>query len=174
MSRIYFASVLFVLLVLEGSLVQYLLQNNLSDDLLVIPRFLIVIIVMIGIFVNRHQGLAFGFAFGLLYDVVYTNFLGVYTFGFAFLGYALGFSVKSIQDSALWPVLLSFLGVLLFEYYQYGMFLAIGVTELSGGEFFSTRLLPTLLLNSAFAILFVLPFRKLAQHVNHQASIRQR
>lgn len=74
----------------------------------------------------------------------------------------------------LWAVLICISSVFLFEYYQYGLFYVLGVTDMSGSVFFTNRLVPTLIFNSAFAIILVLPFRKLAQHVNEQASFRDR
>lgn len=174
MSRTYFSLVLLFLLVVEGSLLPNLLLNYTGSNQIVVSRFALIVIVLIGLYSGKQVGLLYGLAFGLIFDVVYTNYLGIYTFGFACLGYALAIPLKAVKESALWAVVLAIVAVFGFEYYQYGIFYVLGVTEMQGSTFFIDRLLPTLVLNSAFAILIVLPVRKLAAHVLEQARIRQR
>ncbi|GAF13366.1 rod shape-determining protein MreD [Bacillus sp. JCM 19046] len=174
MSRVYFSLVLSLLLVAEGSLLPYIMQNYTDATQFIIPRFSLMVIVLIGLYSGKQVALIYGLAFGLIYDVVYTNYLGIYLFGFAFLGYLFSIPLKVVKESVLWAVLICISSVFLFEYYQYGLFYVLGVTDMSGSVFFTNRLVPTLIFNSAFAIILVLPFRKLAQHVNEQASFRDR
>ncbi|SDB81559.1 rod shape-determining protein MreD [Shouchella lonarensis] len=174
MSRTYFSFVIVGLFVLEGALVSHVLQAHTTPDQIVVPRFVLIIVVMIGLFTNGRTGLLYGLAFGLMYDIVYTNLLGVYAFGFACLGYVFGLYQYAFRASSFWVVLLSIAGVVLFEYYQYGIFSMLGKADLSGSTFLTSRLFPTVVFNGAFAMLVVLPFRKLALHVLTQASIRER
>ncbi|WP_078391821.1 rod shape-determining protein MreD [Shouchella patagoniensis] len=174
MSRAYLSFVLLILLVAEGTLLPYTLQNYTDPSQYIVPRFSLMAIVLIGLYSGKQAGLVYGLVFGLIYDIVYTNYLGIYMFGFACLGYVFAVPLKAVKESALWAVMLCIIGVFLFEYYQFGIFYALGVADLSGSLFFLDRLLPTLILNSAFAILTVLPFRKLVYHVNEQASFRDR
>ncbi|AIC95170.1 rod shape-determining protein MreD [Shouchella lehensis] len=174
MSRTYFSIVLVFLFILEGSLLPYMLANYTEATQYVVPRLVIMTIVLIGLYSGKQVALIYGLAFGFLYDVVFTNYLGIYMFGFACLGYLSAVPLKAVKESALWAVLLCTIAVFLFEYFQYGLFYILSVTTMTGGDFLLDRLLPTLVLNSALAILLVLPFRKLANHVNEQASFRNR
>ena len=86
MSRYYVAALLLFLLVIEGTIVPNAVANFLQIDAIMVPRFLVVVIVFIGIYIGRSQSLIHGLIFGFVYDVVYTEFLGIYMFGFAFIG----------------------------------------------------------------------------------------
>ncbi|MDQ0208002.1 rod shape-determining protein MreD [Alkalicoccobacillus murimartini] len=174
MSRYYVAALLLFLLVIEGTIVPNAVANFLQIDAIMVPRFLVVVIVFIGIYIGRSQSLIHGLIFGFVYDVVYTEFLGIYMFGFAFIGYIFAFSTKRIQDSVLVPIVLACLAVVFFEYYQYGILQMLGVTNMTGGHFANSRLLPTVLFNGAFAILALFPIRRLIYHVNQQTDLRQR
>ena len=174
MSRYYIAALLLFLLVVEGAIVPNAIANFLQLDVTMVPRFLIVIIVFTGIYIGRTQSFIHGLIFGFIYDIVYTEFLGIYAFGLAFIGYAFAFSTKRIQDSLLVTVILACLAVVFFEYYQYSILQMLGVTDWSGMKFAEMRLWPTLIFNGAFAIIAILPVRRLMYHINRQTDLRRR
>ncbi len=82
MSRTYLPLLMLVFLIIEGTLYQWILAFYGIESLLV-PRFLIVLLVFIGIYSGRASSIIYGLCFGILYDIVYTELLGVYMFGFA-------------------------------------------------------------------------------------------
>ncbi|TSB46230.1 rod shape-determining protein MreD [Alkalicoccobacillus porphyridii] len=174
MSRYYIAALLLFLLVFEGTIVPNAVTSFLQLDVTMVPRFLIVLIVFTGIYLGRMQSFVHGLIFGFIYDIVYTEFLGIYAFGFAFIGYAFAFSTKRIQDSLLVTIILACVAVIFFEYYQYSILQMLGVTDWSGMKFAERRLLPTVIFNGAFAILALYPVRKLMNHMNRQADLRRR
>ncbi|WP_017726792.1 rod shape-determining protein MreD [Halalkalibacterium ligniniphilum] len=174
MSRFILPLILFGLLVLEGTLIQLFIPERFQADFIMVPRFIAVMLVFIGIFLGKSSALLYGIGFGLLYDVVYTNILGVYAFGFGLLGYSFALTYKWLQYSNVTQAGLAIFAVALLEYYQYGLFLIIGITEMEGMRFFQERLLPTLALNGAFAILTVYPMRRLLQYVKRMASLREK
>lgn len=112
MSRYYPAALLLFLLVIEGTIVPNAVANFLQMDAVMVPRFLIVVIVFIGIFIGRKESLILGLIFGCIYDIVYTEFLGIYAFGLGFIGYLFAFSTKRIQDSVIVPIVLSCVAII--------------------------------------------------------------
>ncbi|MFC0469418.1 rod shape-determining protein MreD [Halalkalibacter kiskunsagensis] len=174
MSRFYIPAVVFFLLVIEGTLFQLITPYQHDIDVTLVPRFIVVMLVFIGIHSGRYSSIIYGLILGLVYDIVYTQLLGVYMFGFGFIGYAFAYTYKRVQDSFLLHLLLVTLAVSIFEYYQFGLYRLIGVTDLSAVLFFYERFLPGLVLNIAFAILVYFPVKKLFQYVGKQASLRQR
>ncbi|WEG16100.1 rod shape-determining protein MreD [Alkalihalophilus pseudofirmus] len=174
MSRAYLPTLLLLALVIEGSLYPFFMPERYGSDLIMVPRFLVVLLVFIGIFTGRSTSLVYALCFGVIYDVVYTELLGVYVFGFAVVGYVFALSYKQIQDSILVPILLALVAVALFDYYQYGLFRLIGITDMGGQAFVFDRLLPTLLLNGALAIVVLYPVKKLCIHVQHNSRLRER
>lgn len=175
MSRAYLPGLTFLLLVFEGTFFQFLVPSPLEMDISLVPRFLIVMIVLIGVHFGREHSIVYGLVFGLVYDIVYTQLLGLYLFGFAFIGYVFVYPFKWIQDSFLMQVLLVVVSIAFFDFYQFGLYQAIGISvETSTQEFLNERLLPGLILNVVFMILIYYPLRKLFEHVRKQASLRER
>jgi rod shape-determining protein MreD len=173
-SRAYLPTLLLLTLVIEGSLFPFFMPERYGSDLTIVPRFLVVFLVFIGIYTGRSTSLLYALCFGVIYDVVYTELLGVYVFGFAVVGYVFALSYKQIQDSILVPLLLALVAVALFDYYPYGLFRLIGITDMGAYTFVIERLLPTLLLNGAWAIGMLYPVKKLCEHVQHHSRLRER
>ncbi|WP_227936716.1 rod shape-determining protein MreD [Alkalihalobacillus deserti] len=174
MSRFYIPTLVFSLLVIEGTIFQLVTLSNNEIDVTLVPRFVVVMMVFIGIHFGRFSSLVYGLAFGLMYDIVYTQLLGVYLFGFGFIGYAFAYTYKQIQDSLLFHLILMLAAVAFFEYYQFGLYKLIGITSLPANAFFYERFLPGLVLNFAFAVIIYYPVKKLISHVSSQASLRER
>ncbi|NEU29770.1 rod shape-determining protein MreD [bacterium LRH843] len=173
MSRVYIPAAVFILLVIEGTLFQLLTPPQ-NVDLILVPRFLVVMIVLIGIHFGRVSSVTYGLIFGLLYDVVYTQLLGVYMFGFAFIGYVFAYHHKRIQDSILIQLLITSFAVIFFDYYQFGLYRLIGITDMSAELFLSVRLFPSILLNSSFMIIIYYPVKTLFDYVKKQENLRDR
>lgn len=172
MSRIYIPSVMFLLLVFEGTIFQMFVPPTL--DYVFVSRFLIVMLVLIGIHFGRYQGITYGIIFGCIYDIFYTQLLGVYMFGFGFIGYMFAWSLKRIRDSLLFQLLLINIAIALFDSFQFSINRFIHLTDMSFEAFIYERLIPTLVLNSAFAILIYYPVKRLFQYVEKQRSLRER
>lgn len=174
MSRIYIPAAVFILLVLEGTLFQILILSNHTIEMTLVPRFLVVMIILIGIHFGRQSSIVYGMIFGFFYDVVYTQLLGVYTFGIAFIGYVFVYYHKRIQDSLLIQLLIIVGAITFFEYYQFGLYRLIGITEMAAPLFVLERLVPSIVLNSVFAILIYYPTKKLFDYVKRQENLRER
>ncbi len=172
MSRIYIPATMFLLLVFEGTVFQLLTPH--SPDIFLVPRFLIVMIVLIGIHLGRYSGMTYGIIFGLIYDIVYSQLLGVYMFGFGFIGYIFALYHKRIQDSLLIQLLIIIVAITFFDSYQFGLYRLIGMTELPIEAFIYKRYIPTLILNTAFAILIYYPIKRLFVYVKKQMKLRER
>ncbi|WP_096198863.1 rod shape-determining protein MreD [Bacillus sp. FJAT-45350] len=160
MNRLVIPFIVFLLFVLEGTIFQVFAPENYNINWILVPRFVIVMIVIIGIFQGRIHGVLFGLGFGLLYDVVYTDMLGVYLFSMGLIGYLFSLSYKPVQRSFSLLVIISLVAVIGIEYFVFGMYLLLGMTQIPQEVFFFQRLLPTLILNLCFAAIIVWPLRK--------------
>lgn len=132
-----------------------------------IPRFAMVVILFIGIFMNRPLALAYGLIFGFLYDVVYTDVIGVYFFSMAFTAYIIASIAPAFQKSLLTSFFLGLLGIVLLEFQVYGLYSIVGIAQMPLNDFLYDRLPPTLLLNGVFIILVFYPLRKLFMELDH-------
>ncbi len=161
MIRFILSLILFFLFVLEGSFFQVFAPELFGMEIDLVPRFIVVIIVIIGIYYGRPTAILYGICFGLLYDAVYTEILGVYMFTFGLVGYIFSLEYRAIQNSYFYNLLICLLAVVCVEYFTYGFLYLFEVTTMSHVQFFSERLLSTVGLNLIFTLIVLYPMQKL-------------
>jgi rod shape-determining protein MreD len=137
-----------------------------GSDRIVVPRFLMILITFLTIYGSRRTGILYGLILGIAYDVVYTEVLGIYAFFFPALAYLISKAMKVLQANLLIAGLVSLCFVAILEAAVFQVNLIIHVTAMSYSEFAVNRLVPTLLLNLAFVIIFSLPLRILIEKFN--------
>ena len=165
-----FLTVLFAVFVLEGTVYQVFAPDFRGSDQLYIPRLLFMLIITAGIFRGRGYGLLYAVIFGALYDIVYSEVLGVYTFGMGFAAYFLSLSFPVVKRHLSIVVAIAVFGVAFLEYYVYGMMSLVGITTVSHDFFLWSRLVPTLIMNAIAIIVLVWPLKKWFDYVETRLS----
>jgi rod shape-determining protein MreD len=135
-------------------------KNELYMHYFFAPRFFLVFIVFAAIYIGQTRAIVYGFIFGMLYDCVYTELLGVYAFAFTLIAYMVSKMMKVFHQHWLIACFLSLLSITVLELYVYGIQLLIGRTGMPFQAFCLQRLWPTLLLNVVFLILFSYPLKQ--------------
>lgn len=135
-------------------------KNELYMHYFFAPRFFLVFIVFTAIYIGQTRAIVYGFIFGMLYDCVYTELLGVYAFAFTLIAYMVSKMMKVFHQHWLIACFLSLLSITVLELYVYGIQLLIGRTDMPFQAFCLQRLWPTLLLNVVFLILFSYPLKQ--------------
>ena len=102
----------------------------------------------------------YGFIFGILFDIVYTEIIGIYLFMLPLVAYLISWIMKILQTNVILVAFVAILGVGFLELGVYEMNFIIGRTEMSFVSFLNFRLVPTLILNFLFIILVSYPLRK--------------
>lgn len=161
MKRFLLPALIFLLFIFEGTIFQVFAFERYGVNLVIVPHFTVIVIIMAGIFLGRKHGVLYGLVFGLLYDVIYTDMLGVYLFSLGVLGYVSSLSYKRIKQSMFFVILVVLTSLILLEYFVFGIHLLLRTTTVSGEVFFFMRLLPTLGLNFVVALVLFFPLRKL-------------
>lgn len=159
MIRFALPAVMFILFVLEGTVFQIFAPDYRGADLTFVPRFMFILILLTGIFRGRSHGLFYAIIFGILYDIVYSPVLGIYTFGIGFITYIFSMSTSYVKRRLALVTLLAFAAVIGLEYYTYGMMSLLGITSLPHEAIFTTRFIPSFLMNGLAAALMVYPVR---------------
>jgi rod shape-determining protein MreD len=144
----------------ESLFVQILPSEIYDFGRIIVPRFVMVIIVIATMYTNVKTGMTYGIILGLLYDLMYTNLIGVYMFAFPLIAYLIAKMMRILHINILIVSFMSLASITALEFFLYGVQLLIGGTSLQGIEFLQLRLLPTIVLNLAFVILFYIPLRK--------------
>lgn len=161
MKRFVLPLILFFVFLLESSFVDLVPADIFHKENVYVPRFLFLLIAFITVYFNKPVGLLYGAIFGLLYDIVYTEVLGVYLFLFTLVVYLISWASRILQTNIFVISFLSLIGIFVLEFCVYGVNLVIGSTTISIERFLQIRILPTLLLNSIFILVFAFPFKKL-------------
>ncbi|RFU65871.1 rod shape-determining protein MreD [Peribacillus glennii] len=134
-----------------------------GSDRIYVPRFIMVFIAFLTIYGTKRTGVLYALVLGICYDVVYTEILGIYTFLLPALAYLLSKTMKVLQSNLLVAIFVTAFFVGLLEVADYQMNVLIHFADMGYQKFAEIRLLPTLLLNLAFIILFAFPLRQLVE-----------
>ena len=140
MKKIILPLLLTLLFVLESVFVDLLPSTLFNVDRLFIPHFVMITLIFIVVYYNQLLGLVYAIIFGLLFDIVYTEIIGVYMFAYPIISYVLTKAVKVLQTNIFIISFLSIIGVAFLEFYVYAVNLIIGFTNMNISEFLSDRL----------------------------------
>ncbi|MBA2873654.1 rod shape-determining protein MreD [Thermaerobacillus caldiproteolyticus] len=135
-------------------------KDELYQQYVFVPRFLLIFLIFLTVYVTQTHGMVYGLIFGMLYDIVYTEVLGIYMFSFTLIAYMMAKAMKIFHNHLFITCFLSMMAVSVLEFYVYGIQLLIGKTNMSFHDFYSHRLLPTLVLNVIFIILCSYPLKQ--------------
>ncbi|WP_417899433.1 rod shape-determining protein MreD [Bacillus haimaensis] len=147
------------LFVLESMTVDMFFLGNISEDWVIVPRYVLITLILCTIYTGSYIGIIFGMVFGLLYDIVYTEVLGIYLFAYPVASYFVSKLMKALQANifiAFFMIILAVAGV---EYLVYSIHTLIGTTDILHQSFLAGRLVPTLIFNAIFTLLFIFPLK---------------
>ena len=149
------------LFILESLFVQYVPTDLLGDNKIIAPHFLFAALLFLTIFVSRKQGIIYAAIFGLLFDIVYIEIIGIYLFLFPFIAYLVSKILNILQNNFMVAILITIVGIALLEVGVYEMDHLIHVTDIDFMSFLHLRFYPTLILNALFVIIAGYPLKRL-------------
>lgn len=158
MKRYLFSLLFLALFLMESLFVQYL-PGELFGKICA-PHFLFTGILFLTIFVNQKQGILHGIIFGLIFDIVNTEILGIYMFLFPLVAFLISKMLNMVNQNLVVSFLFSLLGIALLEIGVYEMNSLIHVTNMDFMTFINMRLYPTLILNAVFIIIAGYPLKR--------------
>ncbi|MDQ0197135.1 rod shape-determining protein MreD [Neobacillus ginsengisoli] len=150
---------LFLILFLMESLFAQYLPGEIFGRTCV-PHFLFIGLLFLTIYVGKKQGIIYGFIFGILFDIVNTEILGIYMFLFPFVAYLVSKFMNVMHANIITVFLSSLIGIALLEVGVYEMNVLIHVTDMDYMTFFKMRFYPTLIFNAVFIILAGYPLKR--------------
>lgn len=160
MNRFLLPALFVFLFVLESLFVELLPAELFNSDRILVPHFLMVGILFLSAYLSPRHGVLYGFIFGTLFDVVYTEIIGIYLFLFPLIAYIFSYIMRMLQTNILIVSVISLFSIALLEISAYQLMYLIKVTDLAFEVFLRIRLYPTLILNMTFIILAAYPFKK--------------
>nr|WP_197969859.1 rod shape-determining protein MreD [Mesobacillus harenae] len=148
------------LFIAESLFVQLFPADLFNNGSIFVPHFLWAAIFFLAIYGSTKSGILYGFVFGLLFDIVYTEIIGIYMFMFPVLTYLFSRVMKALQTNIVIVSLVSLLGIAVLEIGVYEILYLIHRTNMEFSAFATLRLYPTLLLNLVFIIIAAYPLRR--------------
>lgn len=169
--RKFLLPLLFLLLfIIESLFVEYLPEKVFGFERIFVPHFLFIAILFLTIFVGKKHGIIFAAIFGLLFDVVYVEIIGIYLFLYPFISYLIYKLLQVLQANIITSFLAALLGVSLLEIGVYEMNYLIHITDLDFIGYMNLRFYPTLILNAVFTLIAAYPLKWLFE--KHSEAIK--
>jgi rod shape-determining protein MreD len=163
-------AIFLLLFILESLFVELYPVRFLTGGHILVPRFLIAGILLLTIFGNKKQGIWYGLLFGLMFDIVYTEVIGIYLFMFPLTAYFVSKLMKIFQSNIFIASLVVLFAIAVLEVVVYEMNFLINITKLAFPQFLNLRLWPTLIVNLIFLIIFAYPLKKQFEKLTEQAA----
>ncbi|TWE02547.1 rod shape-determining protein MreD [Neobacillus bataviensis] len=161
MKRFLLPLLFLLLFILESLYVQYVPEDLFGQSKIIAPHFLFAALLFLTIFVSKKQGIIYAAIFGLLYDIVYIEIIGIYLFLFPFVAYLASKILNILQNNFIVAILITIVGIALLEVGVYEMDHLIHVTDIDFKSYINLRFYPTLILNALFVLITVYPLKRL-------------
>ncbi|WP_135555061.1 rod shape-determining protein MreD [Paenibacillus cymbidii] len=152
---------IFVVFLLEGTLVKWLIPQVWQGSVAVASHFVLVLVMFVSMYTNRHLALLYGFGFGLLHDVVYYGpMLGTYAFSTSLVGYLIGLVTIRKASGIIRCLFLVAAGLIAFEAIIFGLYRIFRITRVGFEWALVHQMMPSILFNLLFAVAIYVPVRK--------------
>jgi len=155
--------ILLAIFIGESIFVQITPYDLLGSGKIAAPRFLMGALLILTIFGSKKHGILYSLLFGLLFDIVYVEIIGIYLFLFPVIAFITTKLMRILHMNIAVASIIVLLGITLLEAGVYQMNLLIHHSDMVFSVFLSSRLLPTLILNAIFIILAVYPLKRLSE-----------
>lgn len=130
-----------------------------GENRLFIPHFLLVILILMTAFYKRNPTLIYAFVLGIVYDIYYTNIMGIFFALFPLIVYITDKFMQVFQKNIILLALITIFDIILLESIVYAFYVLIGETDMGIFTFIDIRLWTTILLNFAFYLIVYFPFK---------------
>lgn len=135
-----------------------------GDELLtLVPRFVIVALIYMAIYGRRKDAIIYAIVFGLLYDIFYIDIIGVYAFLYPIICLMAEGIIRLIHKRFITVILLTLVLIGLLELLSYGFASLISITSIEFNVFLTGRLVPTIIANGLFVMMFSWFFHKVIE-----------
>lgn len=171
MNNYFLPLLVFIVFIIESTVMQVFSPERYGAEAALVPHFVVIMIFFITAFLGRKRGLLYVFLFGFLLDFIHTGILGVNLFLLIVLSYLIAFIFRFLHPNLLTILVGSLLGISLLEIGLYYFYHFLGFTTMPFSMFLKIRLMPTLVLNSAFLIIVYLPLSRYLYRLFKQMGI---
>jgi rod shape-determining protein MreD len=153
--------IIFIIFILQGTLVHWMIPSNGYNELQLAPHFVLVFVLFVSIMRNRHLGLFLGLLFGLMHDIVYASpMIGAHSFSMGLVAYSAGIIANRINVTLASSLSIISFSIVLYDVANFFLYRMFRVIIVPFGPAFSDIMIPTFLFNLLFAVIIYVPARK--------------
>lgn len=157
--------------ILEGTVAQVFAPDSWGANWIVVPRFTLAGIVLIGLYSGRRKGLLFGLFFGLLYDVLYAQVIGVYAFAMGVTGYLAGLTSRYFHQNWMLAIVDVIVLTMLNEWITYEIYHLFNLASMSLPHLFIREIVPTAVCSALFTLVVFRPFSRILNRARLEKEI---
>ncbi|MFF2755052.1 rod shape-determining protein MreD [Psychrobacillus sp. NPDC058041] len=125
-----------------------------SDFYVLVPRFLIIYLIFVAIYYDRKRAIIYAVFFGLLYDVFFIDIIGLYSFIYPLMCLVASFIAKYVYQHLLVATILTLILVAAVELLLFLFYTFIGIKSMTFTVFLQHNLIPTMIANFIFIVMF--------------------
>ncbi|WP_208559014.1 rod shape-determining protein MreD [Marinilactibacillus kalidii] len=163
---------LLVALLLDGVLVAQLKAMFTTDFGMIVPRLTVLVLLVLAFYLSFRHVIWLSLIMGFIYDSYYTGYLGIYMAAFAVIAYVILQLRSYFKPNLLIYVLLSVIAITFLEFFVFGVYRAINVTELTTQLFMVERLGISLVFNAIVMLIIGYPIDKVGKMVIQKEEMR--
>ncbi|MBR2567742.1 MAG: rod shape-determining protein MreD [Paenibacillus sp.] len=159
MNRNWMILFMFLLFLIEGTWLPFVIPDVWSDRLF--PQLVFIVVLYHAVYKHRHTALMMGLGFGLLQDIVYYgHMIGPHTFSMGLLGYLAGLLFSTRNTSMMVMMMISFMGSFIYQTIIFGIYALFSVQHLEFKDALLNYMIPSLFIQLLFALIIYVPMRK--------------
>ncbi len=143
----------------ESLFVSYFPGQLFFSQKIIVPHFLIIFLFFICGYFQYRTALIYGFIFGFLFDIYYTEINGIYLVFFPFVIFLTHQMMKALNNNVFVFGFIVLINISILEFLVYQINVIIQRTDLTFMQFADWRLWPTLVLNAIFYIVMSIPLK---------------
>lgn len=137
-----------------------------------VPRFLIMYLLFLAIYYDRKRAMWYGLFFGLLYDVFFIDIIGLYSFIYPLMCLMASFIAKYVHQNLIVTTILTLLFVAVVELLLFLFYTFLGIKSMTYADFIEVRLIPTMIANSVFILMFGWAFKYILLNRFNQKALK--
>ncbi|MBU8690133.1 rod shape-determining protein MreD [Priestia megaterium] len=164
MKRFVLPILVLVVFMFESIFVNFVAMASPWRDWILSPHFVVVVLAFMSVYYHPKQAMLYGVILGFMYDIAFTDVLGVYALGLPAVCYIVSKLMKIFQQNTLIVICMSLLAVAIIEFYVYGINSIINISDMTIGRFLQERFYATIILNAMFALIFAFPLQRCFQY----------
>lgn len=125
-----------------------------GNSFTLVPRFVLIFLIFLVAYTSRKEAMILGIVLGLLYDMFHIDIIGLYAFLYPLVCFIAGLIIREVHRHIVTVMFLALAMIIVLEFFSFLFADLISLTSIDMNDFIVTRLVPTMIANSVFIVMF--------------------